>query len=197
MKANSLFSNIQEEIEYPVSEDIMSTDGMILIESDFENSNQSYLQLKKSYDALSASYESMKKQILSFHTIYKVVVCVKNDELKKTISQDINALYLYYVLLKSPESASSYLKQDWQFFFHWTNILSNQFYNRFMVAFPFLDWKAVRLCCLIRTGFTDRDIAIQLSVKETSIHRQKNRLKVQFPCSFKTVRAFEEFINSF
>lgn len=72
----------------------------------------------------------------SFHSIYRVTIGVKSNELKDTMSQDINALYIYYVLLKSPESVSSFLKQDWFCFFYWTNILSNQFYNRLKVQFP-------------------------------------------------------------
>lgn len=187
----------QVEIECPESNHTMFADGVSSEEFDLENTGQSFLLLKRNYDALSESYKSLNNQLSSCRAIYRMAVAVKKTELQETLSQDINALYLYYVLLKSPESASAYSEQDWRLLFHWTNILSNQFYNRLHEAFPFLSWKALRLCCLMRADFADKDIAIQLSVKEVSIHRMKNRLKAQFPFSLKTVSALEEFIHSF
>ena len=133
----------------------------------------------------------LEMEVNRFRTIFNKQFRIVNNSVSL---KDAEAFYFYVSLLRNPTVANLSSMEEWENLFHFTDIISNNFSERF----SFFKWKDLRLCCLIRLRFSTNDVAILLGIKEESVIKNKNRLKKQLEVDIKhSFEGFDEYINQF
>lgn len=142
------------------------------------------LQLYKEH---SDDYEKQKEQIekerqarqdMEIQMNRLKVICQIEEIPDSSLHTDLKAVMFYRKLRQDLQSAASYTSKEWEFIFHFTDMVSSSFHLRFSRDFPFLHWKDLRLCCLIRLGFSNDEIAEILgNIQKKSVMRSKSRLR--------------------
>lgn len=136
----------------------------------------------------------LETEVNRYRTIFNKQFCADSAVSLK----DVESFNFYVSLLRNPASANRFSMDEWDNLFHFTDIVSNDFCTRFLEAYSYLKWKDIRLCCLIRLGFSTNDVAILLGIKEESVIKNKNRLKKQLEVDIKhSFEGFDEYINQF
>ena len=89
-------------------------------------------------------------------------------------------------------------EDDWQELISYTNGLHLQFTKRLKKSYPQLLETDIRLCCLIKLGYTRSEQIELLSVTEDNLDKKKQRLKKRFDNNRKWRKGeFEEIIRLF
>ena len=89
-------------------------------------------------------------------------------------------------------------EDDWQELISYTNGLHLQFTKRLKKSYPQLLETDIRLCCLIKLGYTRSEQIELLSVTEDNFDKKKQRLKKRFDNNRKWRKGeFEEIIRLF
>lgn len=89
-------------------------------------------------------------------------------------------------------------EKDWPKLISNTDALHKQFSERLRKAYPQLLESDIRLCCLIKLGYTRKEQIILLTISEDNLDKRKQRLKKRLDNNRKWRKGdLEEIINSF
>ena len=79
------------------------------------------------------------------------------------------------------ESASSSTKNSWDRFAQQFYVVHQEFYSRLLRNYPELTGTELKVCCLIRTGLSSKEIARLLHVSSRTVDSHRERIRKKLP----------------
>ena len=135
--------------------------------------SKAHLQaLQKQINKIITSTEADKAEILKLNEMLAQSNIIKqeyNQMLQIATRQDIDAVAVYLRLVQLPETYNT--KNDFTGLKRWLNLSQNNFATRFQDQYPNLTPKELTLCCLLRMGYSLKQISTILNVQEDTIRR--------------------------
>lgn len=140
------------------------------------------------------------------------------DETSKTFNEKANLIMVQNGLLqKQNENLISFFRKnepilqdlekhpkaikDWQHIYQLTDTLQMNCYSRLRQTFPKITEGSINICCLIRLGFSNSQIALMVAISPESLAKRKGRIRDELmnlrPDMFSHRMPLDEFIGSF
>lgn len=131
----------------------------------------------------------------------------QKDDIIMSLKQKDEKIVHYEEVIKQKENtpdiftriklANKIEEKDWTELISNTDALHQQFSKRLRKTYPQLLESDIRLCCLIKLGYTRKEQIILLTITEDNLDKRKQRLKKRLDNSRKWRKGdLEEIINS-
>lgn len=134
----------------------------------------------------------LEREVKRFRLIFKGLPLVVNNVITES---DVEAFHFYILLKNTSTIILNCSVEEWKKLFYFSDMVSDRFYSRLLYAYPQLGQKELRLCCMIRLRFSNREIATLLLIKEESLIRSKNRLRKLLNVNrYQTLYDLDEYI---
>lgn len=179
-----------------------------------EQNNQTIQQNRERQELLAKQYESSMlenrelKQAIEKISQYSAKIEQKNKQLLRKISvleksnnihamtakteDEVRKSALLFLLKEKPFPLNQ--QRQWDELYLNMNVFFNNFVVRLKEKFPDLSDVDVNYCCLLKAGFSIRDIATIMSVQSTSVSRRKYDIKKHLKLNTTTL---DKFIQDF
>ena len=124
--------------------------------------------------SLEKSLSDLQKKNTAINALYNIA----NKKISTLEEQKLHVVEKEYVpILFKMQRETFYLKEkDWDELYVLLDLLFNQFVKRLSNQYPQLKIKDIKLCCLLKLGYSNSEIAEFLSVQEDAIIKRKQRL---------------------
>lgn len=128
------------------------------------------------------------------------LIIVQNGLLQKQNKNLMDYFSCNVPLLKTLKKHPKTIK-DWIPIYELTDALQMNFHTRLKNEFPEMSEGALNICCLIRLGFTTKQIAIIVGIEAESLTKRKGRIKNEImsnhPDLFNNKMPLDSFVQSF
>jgi hypothetical protein len=118
--------------------------------------------------------EKLEMEVKRFRMIFKRLPLIMNNTITLP---DMEAFHFYMQLKTTFIVGADCQAKEWDKLFHFLDMTSDDFYSRLIYRYPQLGRKELCLSCLVRSRFSNQEIAVLLGIKEDSVVRSKNRLR--------------------
>lgn len=136
--------------------------------------------------------EKLEMEVKRFRMIFKRLPLIMNNTI--TLS-DMEAFHFYMQLKTTFIVGADCQAKEWDKLFHFLDMTSDDFYSRLIYRYPQLGRKELCLSCLVRSRFSNQEIAALFGIKEGSVVRSKNRLRKLLNINeFQTMCGLDEYI---
>jgi tetratricopeptide (TPR) repeat protein len=128
------------------------------------------------------------------------LIIVQNGLLQKQNKNLMDYFSSNVPLLKTLKEHPKAIK-DWIPIYELTDALQMNFHTRLKNEFPEMSEGALNICCLIRLGFTTKQIAIIVGIEAESLTKRKGRIRDEImsnhPDLFNNKMPLDSFVQSF
>ena len=145
--------------------------------------------LQEQINKITSSAESDKAEISKLNDLLAQSNVIK-QALQLSTLEDIQALEFYLRILQ--DSGSFHTKNDFESLKHWLDLSQNNFASRLKSKYPYLSPVELTLCCLLRMGYSLKQISTMLKVQEETIRRNIYRA-----CTHMNINGDKEKIKEF
>ena len=112
--------------------------------------------------------------------------------------QDQEKNVITFELLRKMRTVSKPLsEEEWNKLFVMVNLLYGKFVERLYKTFSNIKEEDLKLCCLVKLGFTNEEIASILCVHPDTVNKRKLRFKSKFEMGNRGKGGFDTFITGF
>ena len=118
--------------------------------------------------------EKLEMEVKRFRMIFKRLPLIMNNTITLP---DMEAFHFYMQLKTTLIVGADCQVKEWDKLFHFLDMTSDNFYSRLIYRYLQLGRKELCLSCLVRSRFSNQEIAVLLGIKEDSVVRSKNRLR--------------------
>ena len=145
--------------------------------------------LQEQINKITSSAESDKAEISKLNDLLAQSNVIK-QALQLSTLEDIQALEFYLRILQ--DSGSFHTKNDFESLKHWLDLSQNNFASRLKSIYPYLSPVELTICCLLRMGYSLKQISTMLKVQEETIRRNIYRA-----CTHMNINGDKEKIKEF
>lgn len=165
-------------------------DQQAYLHEKIENTIKVNQEIENKNKTLNLQIDKLEKKLNRQSVIYKTI-----EELKLTEKdiQEIKAFKLYKKLKKSPSYILLSTQESWELLFYWCNIIHNNFIIHLKETFPDFKERDLKICCLIRMGFNNKEMASIFNISSTSLSTDKTRARKRTNIADK--RSIDEIIS--